>query len=150
MIQSIGLPFIFVPLNNVAYVGVRPEDNNQASALMNVSRNLGGTLGISFAQTMLARRSQIHQAQYVESLNPLNPNYVSSQQHIAHALTNAGLPAAQATKASAALIYQTLEQQASMLSYVDVFHVLMIVVFATLPLVFLLRNAEKRSPGVAP
>ena len=51
------------------------EENNQASALMNVSRNLGGTFGISLVQTMLARRAQLHQAQYVESLNPLNPNY---------------------------------------------------------------------------
>ena len=56
------------------------SENNQASALMNVSRNLGGTFGISLVQTMLARQSQVHQAQYVESLNPLNPNYVQRHQ----------------------------------------------------------------------
>jgi DHA2 family multidrug resistance protein len=80
MIQSVGLPFLFVSIISAAYVGLRPERNNQASALMNVSRNLGGTFGISFVQTFLARRSQAHQAQYVEALNPLNPNYASGLQ----------------------------------------------------------------------
>jgi DHA2 family multidrug resistance protein len=65
LIQSIGLPFLFVPITAVAYVGIKPEENNQASALMNMSRNMGGTFGISFVQTMLARRAQVHQAQYV-------------------------------------------------------------------------------------
>ncbi|HEY2417101.1 MAG TPA: DHA2 family efflux MFS transporter permease subunit, partial [Steroidobacteraceae bacterium] len=45
MIQSVGLPFLFVPVTNVAYIGLRPDESNQASALMNVSRNLGGTFG---------------------------------------------------------------------------------------------------------
>ena len=86
MIQSVGLPFMFVPITAVAYVGLKPNENNQASALMNVSRNLGGTLGISFAQTMLARQAQVHQAQYVETLNPLNPNYSQAMSGIAHGL----------------------------------------------------------------
>jgi DHA2 family multidrug resistance protein len=149
-IQSIGLPFLFVPITAIAYVGIKPADNNQASALMNVSRNMGGTFGISFVQTMLARRAQVHQAQYVETLNPLNPNYVSGLQHITHALINRGLSQSAAAKAATAEIYGSLQQQASMLSYVDVFHVLMIIVFASLPLVLLMRKAKKAPAGVAP
>ncbi|HEY2070675.1 MAG TPA: DHA2 family efflux MFS transporter permease subunit [Rhizomicrobium sp.] len=147
MVQSIGLPFLFVPITNAAYVGLKPSQNNQASALMNVSRNLGGTFGISFVQTMLARRAQVHQAQYVEQLNPLNPNYASGIQHITQALTGQGVPAAQATKAAGAELYQQLLQQANMLSYVDVFHTLMWIVFAALPLVFLMRKPPKKAAG---
>jgi DHA2 family multidrug resistance protein len=150
LIQSIGLPFLFVPITAVAYVGIKPEENNQASALMNMSRNMGGTFGISFVQTMLARRAQVHQAQYVETLNPLNPNYVSGLQHVTHALVNRGLSQSQAAKAAVGEVYQSLQQQASMLSYVDVFHVLMVIVFASLPLVFLMRKAKKAPAGVAP
>ena len=57
-----------MPISAVAYVGLKPSENNQASALMNVARNFGGTLGISSVQTMLARRSQWHQARLIESL----------------------------------------------------------------------------------
>jgi len=150
LIQSIGLPFLFVPITAVAYVGIKPEENNQASALMNMSRNMGGTFGISFVQTMLTRRAQVHQAQYVETLNPLNPNYASGLQHVTHALTNQGLSQSQASKAAVVQVYLSLQQQASMLSYVDVFHVLMVVVFASLPLVLLMRKAKKAPTGAAP
>jgi DHA2 family multidrug resistance protein len=147
MIQSVALPFLFVTITNIAYVGVRPSQNNQASALMNVSRNLGGTFGISLVQTMLARQGQVHQAQYVETLNPLNPNYVSGIAGLAHRLMANGLGQAQATQAATAQLYRSLGRQAQMLSYIDVFHVLMWVVFAVLPLVLLLKKPDKLQGG---
>ena len=149
MVQSVGPPFLFVPITNAAYVGIRPQDNNQASALMNVSRNMGGTFGISFVQTMLAQRSQVHQSQYVETLNPLNPNYASGISHYTHILMNQGLPQAEAGKAAIAELYRALGVQASMLAYVDVFHLLMIVVLSSLPLVFLMRKPSKGGTGGA-
>jgi MFS transporter, DHA2 family, multidrug resistance protein len=117
---------------------------------MNMSRNLGGTFGISFAQTMLARRAQVHQSQYVETLNPLNPNYASGLQQLTHALMNQGLSQAEAGKAAVAELYRTLEVQANMLAYVDVFHVLMLAVFAALPLVLLMRAPKKNAAAGAP
>ncbi|HEY5346894.1 MAG TPA: DHA2 family efflux MFS transporter permease subunit [Rhizomicrobium sp.] len=151
MIQSLGLPFLFVPISNVAYVGLNPRDNNQASALMNVSRNLGGTFGISLVQTMLAQRSQVHQAQYSEALNPLNPNYVSWLHAMAQSLMGRGLTQADAMRTASALLYRSLQTQAAMLSYIDVFHVLMWGVFASLPLVLLMRKPPKRAAkGAAP
>jgi len=147
MIQSVGLPFLFVPITNAAYVGLPPSENNQASALMNVSRNLGGTFGISLVQTMLAQRAQVHQAQYVETLNPLNPNYAHAIDRATHALMAQGMAQADAARAATAEIYRSLQQQAGMLSYVDVFHVLMIVVFCALPLVFLMQKPKKGGTG---
>jgi len=142
MIQAFALPFVFVTISNIAYVGVNQKDNNQASALMNVSRNLGGTFGISLVQTMLARQSQVHQSQYVETLNPLNPNYTRGISQIAHQLMAHGMPQAQAMGAASAQLYRSLGRQALMLSYIDVFHVLMWVVFAAVPLVLLLRKGK--------
>ena len=147
MIQSVGLPFMFVTITSVAYVGLKPDENNQASALMNVSRNLGGTIGISFAQTMLARQAQVHQSQMVETLNPLNPNYSHAISGIAHGLMTRGVPAADASRVAGAVLYRTLGQQASMLSYIDVFHVMMWMVFVCVPLVLLMRAPK---PGAAP
>ena len=149
LIQSVGLPFLFVPVSNAAYIGLRPEESNQASALLNVSRNLGGTFGISLVQTMLAQRAQIHQAQYVERLNPLNPNYAHGIAQLTQALIAHGAAQAEAAKMAAALLYRQLLQQAAMLSYIDVFHTLMIIVLCTLPLVFLMQGPGKQQPGAA-
>ena len=66
LISAAGLPFLFVPINAVAYVGLRQNQTAQASSLLNVFRNLGGTLGIATAQTLLAHQEQIHQSRLVE------------------------------------------------------------------------------------
>ena len=146
MIQSVGMPLCSCRSRTVAYVGLKPHENNQASALMNVSRNLGGTLGISFAQTMLARQSQIHQSQYVETLNPLNPNYNQAIAGITHSLMAQGVPQADAGRAAGAVLYQTLLQQVAMLSYIDIFHVMMWMVFICLPLFFAARTQSRAPP----
>lgn len=143
MIQSVGLPFLFVPVSYIAYIGLRPEQTNQASALLNVARNLGGTIGISVVQTLLARRAQFHQSHYVESLNPLNPNYTHAIRQITHALMSHGLPQAQAMKMAPAFVYRRLLEQSAMLSYIDAFHVLMIVVACALPLIFIMQGPQK-------
>jgi DHA2 family multidrug resistance protein len=144
MFQSLGLPFLFVPITTIAYVGLKPEESNQASALMNVARNLGGTFGISGVQTLLAQRAQFHQAHMVETLNPLNPNYVAGLADLTQTLTAHGLPKALAGQQAGVLLYRSVAQQSQMLSYVEVFHILMIVVFAAIPLLLIMQG---KKPG---
>jgi DHA2 family multidrug resistance protein len=147
MFQSLGLPFLFVPITNIAYVGLRPEESNQASALMNVARNLGGTIGISSVQTLLAQRAQFHQAHMVERLNPLNPNYANGLAQLTHTLAAHGVAKAQAGQAAGAMLYRVVGQQAQMLSYIEVFRVLMIVVFAAIPLLLLMQGKKPGDEG---
>src|SRR3546814_15611173 len=71
---SSDLPFLFVPINAIAYVGLAQTKTAQASSLLNVFRNLGGTFGISVSQTLLAGYQQVHQSYLVERLNPLDPS----------------------------------------------------------------------------
>jgi len=145
MIQSVGLPFLFVPLQTVAYLGLAPNESNQASAMMNVARNLGGTIGIASVQIILAQRQQFHQARLVEGLNPLNPTYTAGVNNLSHALIGQGQSAANATGVAVASLYGIVQRQAAMLSFIDVFHVLMIVVLMTLPLLLFMQ----RPKGVA-
>ena len=76
--QMIGLPFLFVPITTVAYAELRPEDTGQASSLINVARNLGGSIGVSMANTVLAQRAQFHQSRLVEAAVPSSVNYQHS------------------------------------------------------------------------
>src|SRR5579871_1261624 len=135
-IQAAGLPFLFIPVSTVAYVGLRPEENNQASALMNVVRNLGGSIGIATVQIILARGQQIHQSELIYGMTPLNSNYVGALSHLTQALTGHTPSGAAIGNAPAlGLIYRQVQQQAAMLSYVAAFRFLMIIAICALPMI---------------
>ncbi len=140
--QAFSLPFLFVPITAIAYVGLKPNESNQASALMNVMRNLGGSIGISMVQTLTQQRQQFHQARYVESLDPLNPNYVQGLSQMSQQLQGAGQPAAFANQQALGQLYNQLNQQAGMLSYIDAFRVLMFITLCCLPLLLLMQKSS--------
>src|SRR6202043_151791 len=60
VIQAAGMAFLFVPINTAAYAFLPRDKNNAASGLMNLARNIGGSVGISIVTTMLDRRTQLH------------------------------------------------------------------------------------------
>ncbi|TPG43234.1 DHA2 family efflux MFS transporter permease subunit [Sphingomonas koreensis] len=139
--QSMALPFLFVPINAVAYVGLPQNKTAQASSLLNVFRNLGGTLGISVSQTLLASGQQRHQAVLVQKLNPLDPNY-NDWMRTAGNLFGGG-----DQTSSLAVLYQQVQRQATMLAFLDVFRTLMIVVLVVAPVALLMRPPKKGAGG---
>src|ERR1700740_1557985 len=134
MAQSAGLPFLFIPINAMAFRNITPDKTNNASALVNLARNFGGSIGISFASTLLARRAQFHQSRLVEDLqgmNPASPDYASQ----IGGLFGGGPQGAAAT----ASIYQGAVQQATLLAYIDDFKVMGLIFLGMLPLLLLVR-----------
>ncbi len=146
--QAVGLPFLFIPITSAAYVGLPPEATNQASAMLNVSRNLGGTIGISSVQTLLAQREQFHQSRLVENLSPLNPVYDQAMR-TSQAGLQGPLGAPGAMTGSLAQLYQSVTRQAAMLSYIDVFWALMLFVAFVTPTALLLRGGKGGQGGAA-
>lgn len=142
--QVIGIPFMFIPLTDAGYVGLPRERTGQATAMMNVMRNLGGSIGISLVQTLLADREQFYQSRFTETLNPLNPNYTIGVERIRQALIGLGHSASEAGGLAIGEIYRTVQRQASMLAFLDCFWVLMVVGAVVFPTLLLLRP----SPGV--
>lgn len=143
LFQAMALPFLFVPINAVAYVGLPQNKTAQASSLLNIARNLGGSIGISTAQTLLASGQQRHQSELVQKLNPLDPNYTDWLSKAQGAFGGQGDPGT----TSLAVLYQTVQRQASMLAFLDVFRSLMIVVLVVAPLVFLMRSGKSGGGG---
>ncbi|MGA8029812.1 MAG: DHA2 family efflux MFS transporter permease subunit [Bryobacteraceae bacterium] len=137
--QAAGLAFLFVPINTAAYAFVPPNKNNAASGLINLARNVGGSLGISMVTTILDRRAQFHQARLTEHANALNAQFNQAVNSASRAL---GSP--NSGSQGYALIMRTLQRQADTLSYIDCFWLLGIVFGALVPLVFLMR---KTIPG---
>jgi DHA2 family multidrug resistance protein len=142
--QAIGLAFLFVPINTVAYSFLPREKNNAASGLMNLARNIGGSVGISVVTTMLARRTQFHQARMVNQLSSGNPKFQATLQGLTATFTAQGLDAASALQKAYAMVQANLIRQATMLAYIDNFWLLGVVIGCLVPTVFLIK---KPKPG---
>ncbi|SEN23016.1 MFS transporter, DHA2 family, multidrug resistance protein [Sphingomonas gellani] len=136
--QAMALPFLFVPINAIAYVGLKRSQTAQASALLNVARNLGGTLGISMSQTLLQNGMQTHQTELVQRLSPIEPNYNEWIATARNVVGGIGDPA----MTPMAVLYSQVQRQATMLAFLDVFRTLMFVVILASPAVFLMKSGK--------
>jgi DHA2 family multidrug resistance protein len=136
--QAVGLPFLFIPINLVAYDGLPPHQTNQASALMNVARNLGGSVGISLANVVLDQRTQLHQARLVENTAPSSPVFQSTLHQMTKYFMQHGAAAADANSQAMGFIGQIIQMQATILGYIDVFYVWAVTAALMIPLVLVL------------
>src|SRR6202158_217941 len=143
--QAMGLAFLFVPINTTAYSSLPRDKNNAASGLMNLARNIGGSVGISFVTTMLARRAQVHQVLLVEKLNPANPQFQSALRGLTSIFSGAGAGPASgpgtAQQHAYAMIQANVFRQSTMLAYIDNFWVLGTVIACLIPCVFLIKKS---------
>jgi DHA2 family multidrug resistance protein len=146
--QAAGMAFLFVPINTAAYAFLPRDKNNAASGLMNLARNIGGSVGISLVTTMLDRRTQVHLNDLSRHLSASNPAFQSMLQGATQAMRAHGASAAFATQQAYALIEGTVQRQATMLAYLDDFRLLCISILAMVPLVFLMKKS-KPGGGIA-
>jgi DHA2 family multidrug resistance protein len=123
-IQSVGMAFLFVPIQTMAYSGVPVQKNNQVSGIMNLSRNMGGDVGIAFVTTLIARRSQVHQAQLVAHTTAYDAGYQAKVMAIARAMEHAGSTSIDAARQATFAMYRQLLQQSTQLAYLDALWVL--------------------------
>jgi DHA2 family multidrug resistance protein len=142
------MAFLFVPINTAAYAFLPREKNNAASGLMNLARNIGGSVGISLVTTMLDRRTQVHSSDLSRNLSAANPAFRAMLQGATRAMQAHGASAAYATRQAYALIEGTIQRQATMLAYIDDFRLLGISILAMVPLVFLMKKG-KPGGGIA-
>ena len=141
------LAFLFVPINTISYAGVKPEQNNQVSGLMNLMRNIGGSVGISLTGAMITERAQFHQHQLVQNATAYNPQMRTAVAALGQTLAHAGLSTPDAARQAYGRIYLAIQGQAQTLAYIDTFWMLAIAALCMVPLVFLLKRIE---PGKAP
>ena len=133
-IQAIGIAFFFVPLSYLTMAYIPRERMNNASALFNLLRNLGGSFGTAFVTTVLARRAQVHQHHLVEHLTPYDTPFIQAREALTAAL---GDP-----MAAAGMIYRYAQQQAAYMAYVDVFHLQALFFFGLALFMWIIRRPD--------
>ena len=150
ILSGFGSGCVFVPLSTTAMARLPNEQIGNASGLYNLLRNIGGSVGISMINTMLARHEQVHRADLAHNLNPDNPLLRQQLRGFTTAVQQSPTPSLHLPAQRALdLLNQTLSQQASLLSFIDDFRYLAIVCAICVPLVFLLKKAVARRGAVS-
>jgi MFS transporter, DHA2 family, multidrug resistance protein len=144
--QASGLAFLFIPINTIAYIGVKQSENNDVSGLTNLARNIGGSCGTAFMATMLTRRTATHENNMVRNLTSGNAafmNQVAKLKGMFGGHSSGNPMVGTGSHTAQAYIYNQLHRQASMLAYLDVIQYLSIFCACMLPLLFFIPRPPK-------
>jgi DHA2 family multidrug resistance protein len=148
MLQSLGLAFLFIPINVAAFSFVPRKKTNNGTGLINLARNIGASVGIATVTALLDRRAQFHQQILTSHVDPSNPAYRamiagSSQQLVAHSSS-----AAQANAQAHGMLYSLVQRQSAMLAFVDNYWLLGIIFLAVIPLMFMMKKNRPQAGAV--
>ena len=138
VVQGLGLGLIFVPLQSLAFETLAPRLRTTAAALLNLARNIGGSVGISVVTAQLVRMTQVAHAdiashvteQSIPSADPTLLQTIAPQGDVALAIINA-----------------EITRQALFIAYLDDFKLMMLLTFAVLPLLLLMRRGQQVGTG---
>jgi DHA2 family multidrug resistance protein len=142
--QYVPMGFIFIPTTMVAYLGLPQEKSNAVAGLVNFVRNIGSSVGTSAVTTILARRAQVHQVMLSSNTSLGNPAFRDTLSSLTNQLKHAGVGDPQTQAYSR--IYTSMQNQASVLSYIDAFWMLGIAAGVMFLLSFLLKKNNPRGP----
>jgi DHA2 family multidrug resistance protein len=143
VIQSVGMAFLFVPISTAAFTDIARERTNYAAGLFNLARNIGGSSGIAMVTTLLARRTQFHHQVLTSHLTPYDRAYQSALAGTTQMLHRHGSSLPDASRQAQAILYGTVQRQAGMLAFADVFLVASLLFLAVIPLMFFMKHSKR-------
>jgi len=148
VISGFGSGCVFVPLSTTAMAFLKNEEIGNASGLYNLLRNIGGSIGISVVNTIVARHEQLHRNELAKSLSPDRITVHGTVQGLQQFLTTQGASSTTALQRAYVLINGALNGQARLWSYVDDFRYMALLCFGCVPIVFALKKAVARKGAV--
>jgi len=150
LLQGTSMGLLFVPLTTITNGPIPKEQMGNATSLFNLMRNMGASIGIASVTTMVARSSQRHFNVLAGHITPFDSSAMAMFNAAKNNMIAAGADMATATQQAYAAIFGIVQQQAMMLSYLDVFFLLAGMFVAVLPLVLLMKKPKGGGgpPGV--
>ena len=136
VMQGLGTGFVYVPLATITFGTLAPQFRNEGTAVFNLLRNVGSSVGISVVETLLTRNTQIMHATLADHVTPYS------------AVLRSQMPAALASGHGLAALNGTLNAQAAMIAYDNDFMLMMLLTLLAMPLILMLRPAK--TPSGAP
>lgn len=140
VVWGIGMGLFFVPLSTAAIGAMPKEKMGDASALFNLMRNLGGSVGIALVVTILSRRAQFHQHTLISHVTPYDPQAVDRFNYLWQGLMFSGADAVTAQTQAGQVIYLEVQRQSLLMAFLDSFWLIGVLSLACVPLIFLMRK----------
>jgi len=141
IVLGFGLAMIFVPLTTVTLATISRTEMGNATGMFNLLRNIGGSVGIAMAATLLARYGQFYQTNLVAHITPYNPTFQMRFAALKQALIAKGISITQADKTALGMIYGEVRRQAGALAFNRIFFVIGLAFLVIIPLLLLLKRA---------
>ncbi|MDD2309419.1 MAG: DHA2 family efflux MFS transporter permease subunit [Desulfuromonadaceae bacterium] len=147
IVLGFGLAMIFVPLTTVTLASISREEMGNATGMFNLLRNIGGSVGIAMAATMLTRYQQFYQTTLVANVNPYNPVWQTRVESLKQALISKGIAASQADTTALGIMYGAVRRQAGGLAFNRIFFTIGLAFLIIIPLLFLLKRPSHTEGG---
>jgi DHA2 family multidrug resistance protein len=147
--QGLFMAMLFVPLTTITMDPIRPEDMGNATSLFNLMRNIGGSVGIAVATTLIARSSQMFTNTLGRYVNPYNPPAQAMLERMREYFIARGADPATATREAYAAVSGMVQQQATLLSFLNEFKFFGVVFLVMLPLVLIMKRPARAGGPVA-
>jgi MFS transporter, DHA2 family, multidrug resistance protein len=143
-IQGISLGLLFVPLTTISMDPIPRERMGNATSIFNLMRNLGGSMGIAAATTMLARNGQAFVSVLGARVTPYDPSTQLMFERMRQGFIARGADLVTATQRAQAALFGLVARQATMLAFVSVFRLLALIFLLMLPLVLIMKSPRRR------
>jgi DHA2 family multidrug resistance protein len=147
LLQGTAMGLLFVPLTTVTNDPIPNEKMGNATSIFNLMRNIGASVGIAAVTTMIARHQQVHTNVLGAHVSQFSPQARQALEGATAMFMRQGSPLALAQQQAYGAVFGSVQQQASMLSFLDAFNTLGAIFMCMLPLVLLMKPPRKRAGG---
>jgi DHA2 family multidrug resistance protein len=131
IVRAIGQPLILIPLLSVATADIPPKDAGSASALFNMMRNLGGSIGIALLSTLVTNREHLHSVRIGSTVTAESPYVPARLEALTNMLLMKGLDPATASRTALKILDDSISKQSYFLAYSDAFYVIAAIMAAS-------------------
>jgi MFS transporter, DHA2 family, multidrug resistance protein len=143
-IQGVSLGLLFVPLTTITMDAIPRENMGNATSIFNLMRNIGGSMGIAAATTLLTRHRQAHTNTLGSHIDAYSPQVRTMLEQLRGAFVARGADVVTATEQARVALFGMVQREATMLAFTDIFRLLSVMFVAMLPLLFLMRSPRRR------
>jgi DHA2 family multidrug resistance protein len=142
IVRAIGQPLILIPLLSVATADIPPKDSGSASALFNMTRNLGGSIGIALLSTLITNREHLHSVRIGSSVTASAPEVGPRLDALTNMLLMKGLDPITASRTALKILNNSISKQSFLMAYSDAFYIIAVIMAASGFLLFFVNKPK--------
>jgi DHA2 family multidrug resistance protein len=145
IVRAVGQPLVIIPLLSMATAGIPTQQAGSASAIFNMMRNIGGSIGIAMLSTLVTRREQFHSVRIGESVTALTPVVLARINALDSMLKGKGVDPRTAHSTALTILNGEVQTQSFIMAYSDSFLVVGLILFAScFAVIFLPKPAKSQ------